>query len=320
MTNDIGSKITVPGRIGIVDSLRGAALVAMATYHFTWDLEFFGYLDPGTSTQGFFRLYARAIASSFLFLAGFGLVLAHGRGIRWQSFGRRFAMIAAAALAISAATYWFVPDGWIFFGILHAIALGSLIGLAFLSVPAPITVLVALGAIALPQFYRSELFDPSWLAWIGLFQSPPRSNDFVPLLPWISAVLFGIAAGKLAVAREWLPSLARLPSGPRLLNFAGRHSLAFYLLHQPVLISVVYLASLIAPPAPADPVAGYISSCEASCVTQGESAPICTRFCGCTLDKLMEQGLFTPLQSGAIQPSEDARILELARECTAVSH
>ncbi len=320
MTNDIGSKTTGPGRIGILDSLRGVALIAMATYHFTWDLEFFGYLDPGTSTQGFFRLYARAIASSFLFLAGFGLVLAHGRGIRWQAFGRRFAMIAAAALAISAATLWFVPDGWIFFGILHAIALGSLIGLAFLRLPVPLTVLVAVGAIALPQFYRSELFDPLWLAWVGLFQAPPRSNDFVPLMPWIAAVLFGIAGGKIAVARDWLPTLAKLPTGPRLLNFAGRHSLAVYLLHQPVLISVVYLASLVAPPAPADPVAGYIRSCEASCTTQGESAATCSRFCGCTLDKLVEQNLFTPLQSGAIQPSEDARILELARECTAVSH
>jgi hypothetical protein len=81
------------GRIGALDTLRGIALIAMASYHFTWDLEMFGYLDPGTATQGWWRLYARAIASSFLFLAGFSLYLAHRRGVHWPSFGKRFAMV-----------------------------------------------------------------------------------------------------------------------------------------------------------------------------------------------------------------------------------
>ena len=37
-----------PPRIGLLDTVRGAALIAMATYHFSWDLEFMGYLTPGT--------------------------------------------------------------------------------------------------------------------------------------------------------------------------------------------------------------------------------------------------------------------------------
>ena len=78
-----------PARITAIDAARGVALIAMAIYHFTWDLQFFGYLEPGTATTGGWKLFARCIASSFLFLVGVGLVLAHGHGIRWPGFGRR---------------------------------------------------------------------------------------------------------------------------------------------------------------------------------------------------------------------------------------
>src|SRR3546814_6353901 len=104
----------------------------MASYHFTWDLEFFGYLEPGTATHGWWRFYARAIASSFLFLAGVSLVLAHYPSVRWQAFLKRFAIVAGAAAAISIATFIAIPGEWIHFGILHGIAAGSLVGIAFL--------------------------------------------------------------------------------------------------------------------------------------------------------------------------------------------
>ena len=40
----------------------------MAVYHFTWDLEFFGYAEPGMTAVGGWKMFARCIASSFLFL------------------------------------------------------------------------------------------------------------------------------------------------------------------------------------------------------------------------------------------------------------
>ena len=91
-------------RIEAIDVARGVALLAMATYHFSWDLEFFGYLEPGTTAHGALKIYARCIASSFLFLVGVSLFLAHGNGIRRRSFLIRFAMVAGAALAISLVT------------------------------------------------------------------------------------------------------------------------------------------------------------------------------------------------------------------------
>lgn len=302
-------------RLPALDAARGLALIAMATYHFSWDLEFFGYLAPGTSTQGFLRIYARLIASTFLFLAGFSLVLAQYPTLRLQPFLRRLGVIVAAALAISVATYWFTPESWIFFGILHAIALSSLVGLLFLKAPPLVTLVAAAVSFALPLL-RSPSFD-AWYFWfLGLSETLPRSNDYVPLLPWIGALLTGIAVARFLIDGNRLGWIARLPAGPAWLRWGGRHSLTVYLLHQPVLIAGLYLASFVVPPPAVDPVASYIGSCEASCAEQGNEAGLCQRFCNCTLERLQAENLFEPLQSGAILGDQDARIQTLAEECT----
>jgi uncharacterized membrane protein len=310
-------------RILLIDTLRGIALIAMATYHFTWDIEFFGYVDPGTATQGFFRLYARAIASSFLFLAGVSLVLAHGRGIRWHAFGKRLAIVAGAALAISIATFFIFPQEWIFFGILHNIALSSLIGLAFLQLPlaiafaVPVMIVAAMivDAVVMPGMLQSSLFDTRWLAWIGFAEFPPRSNDYVPLFPWLAALLMGIAVTRLAIARGWTGRLAKLQSVDTMLAKAGRHSLIVYLVHQPILLALVYLFSLVSPAPAPDPRLVYMNSCQPSCLRETGDPALCHRFCGCTADKLIAEQLMTPLQNGTINP-QDNRVQIMAQECS----
>jgi uncharacterized membrane protein len=309
-------------RILLIDTLRGIALIAMATYHLTWDLEFFGYLDPGTATQGFFRIYARSIASSFLFLAGVSLVLAHGRTIRWPSFWKRLAIVAGAALAISVATYVAFPHGWIYFGILHNIAVSSVIGLLFLRLPLAIGILVPLLIVAAmianasiaPGILSSSAFDTRWLSWLGFAELPPRSNDYVPLFPWLAALLAGVAIARIALARGWNFRLADIQRRDTLLAKAGRHSLIVYLVHQPVLIALVYLASLVAPPPAVDPRESYVSSCQMSCVKEADEAT-CRQFCGCTADALISQNLMTPMQSGTISAQDD-RIQIIAQECS----
>lgn len=309
-------------RIAWLDAARGIALIAMAIYHFTWDLDFFGYIAPGTAATGGWRIFARLIAGSFIFLAGFSLVLGHFTQIRWRPFWIRFAKIAAAALVITVATYVIFPSSFIFFGILHLIAAASLLGLAFLRLPVIVILLCAAAALAAPHFLRSTLFDLPALWWVGLSQTVPHSNDYVPLLPWFGAFLLGMAAARLYRARARTASLAqdRL-SGSRavsLLGLAGRHSLPVYLLHQPLLIGLVYLMTQVAPPPRPDPVESYRQSCVAACSADTDAA-FCAAFCGCTIDQLLERNLFDALNQGTVNLQTDARIAEISQQCTAAA-
>ena len=302
-------------RLEIIDLARAVALVAMASYHFLWDLELFEYLPAGYSTQGWPRFYARSIASSFLFLVGVSLVLAHWPTFRARGFLYRLGLVAGAAACISAATYVFMPDAFIFYGILHAIAVASVLGLAFLRLPPLVTLAAAVAVIALPQFFRAEIFSSPLLVWTGLAPVAPRSNDFVPLFPWFGAVLVGIATARVAESAGWFNRLARWQPAPggwlRRFGFIGRHSLAFYLLHQPVLITIVWAWSLVSPP---DFEAAYRQGCVQAC-SEIESAEMCPRFCGCVTETLIAQGLLEGLRDGSLDP-QSGPVSAIVAQCT----
>lgn len=305
-------------RIAAIDVARGLALLAMASYHFTWDLGFFGYTDPSLTAFGGWKIYARCIATTFLFLVGVSLVLAHGEGIRWRGFGKRLAMVVAAALAITGATLVATPDSFIFFGILHQIALASVLGLLFLKLPGPLTALIAALVVAAPFYLRAPLFDHPALWWVGLSTEPPRSNDYVPLFPWFGAVLAGMAATQLASATGLLTRLRQWSAGKfaRPFIFIGRHSLAFYLIHQPVLIAGVWLIAQLVPAPVQTRQQGFLNSCQASCQESREAA-FCTGYCACMLDALAEDGTLDRLYGADQTPELKAHVGELAGACTA---
>ncbi|MGQ0566045.1 MAG: heparan-alpha-glucosaminide N-acetyltransferase [Gemmobacter sp.] len=229
-------------RLVALDLARTVALVGMAVFHLVFDLVLFGHLPGDILQAGFWPQFARVVAGSFLFLAGVSLWLAQGHGIRWPAFARRFAVVAGAAAAISVATRIAMPDTWIFFGILHAIAVASLIGLAVLRLPVAAVLALAGAVVAMRVWGQSDLFNHPALLWTGLGTGPAMSVDFVPVFPWLAPFLGGIAMARLADAAGLWRRIAGWPSG-RLwsrLAWPGRHSLIVYLVHQPVLISVVY--------------------------------------------------------------------------------
>jgi uncharacterized membrane protein len=300
-----------------LDIARGVALIAMATYHLLWDLSTFGYLEPGYAAAGWPKIYARTIASSFLFLTGFSLVLAHGQAIRWRSFWKRWLFIAGAAALVTVASYFAIPQGLIHFGILHAIAAVSLIGLLFLRVPSAVTILIALAALIAPFYLASDLFNQPWLWWIGLSTEPRQSFDYVPLLPWLAPALTGIAVARLPLVerlqRQKTPVHNPSDRVRNALAYLGRHSLVFYLVHQPVLISILYGVSLVYP-ATGDPVA-LIEDCRPACVVEADEG-FCQRYCKCALDGLEESKLLAPLQSGTMPESYRGDIDKIRSQCT----
>jgi len=232
-------------RLQAVDLARTAALAGMVVFHFVVDLELFGHVPPGTTRTGAWPLFAKAVAASFLFLAGVSLWLAHGRGIRWRPFLRRLAALAVAAGGISLVTWLAMPESYVFFGILHSIAVASVAGLAFLRLPAPVTLAAAVAVLAAPGHLRSEMFDAPWLLWLGLSDYRPVTIDFEPVFPWLAPCLAGIAAARLAERAGFWAALGRIRAEGRIgraLAFPGRYSLWVYLAHQPVLVAVIWAA------------------------------------------------------------------------------
>ncbi len=233
---------TAPHRILILDLARSLALLGMIAFHLSYDLLMFGLLPASYFASLPFYLHARIVAGSFIFLAGLGLWLSHGAGLRWPAFWRRFGKIAAAAALVSLATWLAMPDQFIYFGILHAIALYSLLGLVTLRLPAPVIALIAASIFAGAWVLPSESFNAPLLRFIGLATVPAQTADFEPLFPWFGTFLFGIAAGKIGQAFDLWAALSRRPATAvlTLLAWPGRHSLIIYLIHQPILIGLVY--------------------------------------------------------------------------------
>ena len=234
-------------RLALIDVARTVALVAMAVFHLVFDLELFGWLEPGTTVSGGWAVFARLVAGSFLFLSGVSLVLAHEGAIRWPGVWRRLAKLVAAAALVTGATYVAFPQAFVFFGILHSIALCSLIGLALIRLPGVVLLTLAVAVVVVDRTVALEALNSRWLAWTGLHSVNPWAVDFVPVLPWLGAVLAGMGAAKLAGAAGLWERVRGVQAGPwlRRLAWPGRHSLIVYLVHQPVLIGLVWAGTMV---------------------------------------------------------------------------
>jgi len=226
-------------RLEIIDLLRGVALAAMTVFHFAFDLELFGIKEQGFISQPHWKYFARGIASSFLILTGFSLFLAHYQGVNWDKWCWRLLKIAGAALLITIATYFATPTQFIFFGILHQIAFASVAGLLFLKIAWPALLLLSVGFFTAPLYLKNQILDSPLWWWSGLQEVTPVSSDYVPVFPWFSAVLIGIAFAKIITSKALYNTMEswELSAKPlRLLKFMGRNSLVYYLLHQPIMI------------------------------------------------------------------------------------
>jgi len=227
-----------PGlRYDRLDALRGLAMVWMAAYHFAFDLNHFGWLQPrhNFNADTLWVVQRSGILGLFLFCAGFALAAALQAGQGWPRFWRRWAQIAGCAVLVSAGSALMFPKSWIHFGVLHGIAL--MLVLARLVAPWRGGLWLA-GAVAivLPRLVQHPLFDNPWLDWTGLVTRKPVTEDYVPLFPWFGVMLWGLAAGQAVIAHRprWLQGGA-----PRPLAVLGRWSLTFYMVHQPVFFGLL---------------------------------------------------------------------------------
>ena len=236
----------------LLDIARGVAVVWMTAFHFSFDLSHYGFTHQDFYRDPFWTIQRTCILSLFLFCAGFGQAMAVQAGQSWGRFWRRWLQIAACALAVSAGSALMFPNSWIYFGVLHGMALMLIVCRAtaswgrWLWLAGLFAVLLAWFA---PQVHAAlpsvAPLDTSTLNWIGLISRKPITEDYVPVLPWIGVMWWGMAAGQLALSKGWMqrsPIRTNAVPIPQL-AWVGRWSLSWYMLHQPLLIGLLTLAS-----------------------------------------------------------------------------
>lgn len=233
-------------RLWEIDVTRGVAILMMIVFHTVFDLSFFAIFPVDVAT-GFWRYFAYATATLFLLVVGISLVISHDRAAVKLSglplvrkFVLRGAGIFALGLLVTLATWLYLPEGYVIFGILHLIGVSVMLSPLFFrfqtwNIPAGIL------CVLIGWFLTSRASLPSpplFLLPLGIHAPAFWSVDYTPLFPWLGAVLIGMgvasflyAGGTRHFTLKPLPDLFVRP-----LSFLGRHSLVIYLVHQPVII------------------------------------------------------------------------------------
>ena len=248
------------GRFDRLDAWRGLAIVWMACFHFSFDLNLHRLLHPYQffTADPFWTGQRFCIVSMFLLGAGASQAVAVDAGQTWRRFWRRWAQVAGCAVLVSLATLPMFPQSWISFGVLHGMAT-MLVVLRALGTRLPPARVgrspLAFGALALaaalawmlPHWVQDPVFDSRWGWWTGLVTHLPFTEDYVPIFPWLGMMLAGYLAASLLLARAPRALGGPVPAAVRPLSVLGRWSLSFYMIHQPLLIGALELFRRVHP-------------------------------------------------------------------------
>lgn len=235
--------MTAPRRYMAVDVARGGALAMMIAYHLAFDLNLFARLGIDFNHDPRWLGLRALIVSLFLLLVGVSQSLVRRQGLDGARYLKRLTLLIVCAGLVTLGSRMMFPSTYIFFGILHFIAVASVLGLLTVRFYR-FNLVCGILLILFGSGFAHPWFDHPLLQWIGLMTHKPLTEDYVPLLPWFGVVQIGQFLGQAlfrlspgAAVRDWSS-----PAPPfRLLAFGGRHSLLIYMVHQPVLFGLLYL-------------------------------------------------------------------------------
>ncbi|MDO9324506.1 MAG: heparan-alpha-glucosaminide N-acetyltransferase [Methanoregula sp.] len=236
-------------RLWEIDLFRGIAILMMVVFHTVFDISFLSIAPVNVST-GFWHYFAYATASLFLLIVGVSLIVSYARAEQKLSgiplalkFVYRGAFIFGLGLLVTLGTWLYLREGFVIFGILHLIGISILLSPLFFRF-GKLNILIGLACIP-AGWVISGMSGPSILLPLGIIPPDFISVDYTPVFPWFGMVLIGMGIGQYlytgGVRQFPLKSLPDFLVRPLL--FPGRHSLVIYLVHQPIIILLLSLAT-----------------------------------------------------------------------------
>lgn len=238
---------TKQGRFQILDIARGTAVMLMVGFHFCYDLNYFHLIDINIKEDSLWVGLRGFIVTLFIFIAGISLYFSSGQQTGFKAYLKKQKWLVLSIFLISLFTYPLFPQSWIYFGVLHFILVARILGY-ILKDFYRLNLVLGLIIIGAGSGLQNEIFNPKWINWIGFAAQKPYTEDYVPVFPWMGVFLLGMFTSRFLFnsSNQFKIKTAAYSDFPsRILSFAGRNSLAIYMIHQPVLMGIIASALIL---------------------------------------------------------------------------
>lgn len=204
----------------------------MPIFHTVYNLYSTGLVDENLTRSLFWIIYQKIGLGTFVLVSGVSFVLSTQHGLNWSKLTKRIVKLAVIACSISFATWLFMSDKFVRFGVIHFFTVALILAPAFrawrywLLIPGTVIIGVYL------YFGHGGVLHSYWWYPSGLMTNRPASIDYIPLAPWFGVFLVGMACGFLLEGKHMRsePTRWMMP-----IIWLGKHSLPFYLIHQVVI-------------------------------------------------------------------------------------
>lgn len=224
-------------RIQAIDLVRGVDIVLMVLFNYSVTLSYFGIIQAQPDFL-YWRIFPISIASIFIFLSGAAARIsfeAHKEGFGKRYFTRGVKLLVFAAF-VTLFTSIFVPEGTIYFGILHFFAASSFLVPLFIKYNR-LNLVAGLSIVTVGFYLQQTDFNFSYLFWLGFIPRGFSTFDYFPLIPWLGVLLLGVYSGEHIAGKTVNIKFKNKLAGKFM--FFGKNSLTVYLVHQPILIIIL---------------------------------------------------------------------------------
>ena len=243
-------------RVGLLDEIRGFAIICMVVYHVMYTLKYFYGVDVPVFFDSWFDIIRNVFAGTFIFISGCVCRFSRNnlkRGTQCFFLGMIITFIVA----------FVTPEAPIHFGILHLLGISMIIYSlteSFFGFMPPFAGIILFGflffalfnlpygfigvtdifGLKLPVFLSVSvpalLYKAGALFPLGFIKPGTSYGDYFPLLPWFCVFAAGCFFGVYAKDNRLPRTFYRTHVG--FLAVTGRYTIWIYLLHQPIAIAI----------------------------------------------------------------------------------